>query len=332
MEKNNIPQIAHLTEHFKIPNYPELLKLLMLGIQQLNQLNESAGKHAISETLRVDISENRIEGYLKNVQRILDCMKYDSISDFNYSKVISYDNAVVIHRIENYNITDDSGACVQLAYKTAAWLKIMYPDREYFVGEITLNELGGNHFCVAEDIGNEELFIIDPSFNKFGTLDEADKWFPKIYDAENKSDLFSKTQSIQYSKMVLGSIHNGNSITKTITDSVSRSQQTNAARFTMLPLVSPRMFGAQEQLGLFGVSLALHSDYDVPLLLITTKSGEMSGYPLDITATPESMSANVSWEGGQLPIELSVRILEMWKTIVDSGGIIKQNGLYQAKN
>jgi hypothetical protein len=326
IENNKTPSKAQVADLTGVLDKPEILMkkiheaLIKAGLQSYD-IDSNLAAH---QAMRVDINVVGENDYLSNVKRILNTMKYEKIDDFKLSEITSYSDSVVMTEQSNYSITEDTGMCRELSFKTAMWLKIMYPDKEYKIGEIT-NKLGGNHIFLIE-VQPKGIFIIDPTFNKSGFIKDANKWFPKS-ELNSNADV-SESLFLDYSNYKTFDIDSPLNVESVQKHTVEKGA---VPKMTVFPLIAPRHLNLEDELAPFGVGLMLHSGYDVPLITITKKDGKIIAAPLDSNMKPESIQNYFAKSNIKMPLDFCKRIVIMWKSIEDNGGVKSSQENYNKK-
>jgi hypothetical protein len=270
-------------------------KLLENNSQEQSPKDQTSS-FAILESMQIDTDKT----YIQNIQRILDTMRYDKIEAYKHAKIIRCSDGFVFVDENDFDITDDTGMCYELACKAATWLKIMYPENHYLIAEDKRRPSGWNHFYI---IDSTKSLIIDPSKNKIGKLDETGKW-----DSTN----------VNYCTSGIRGIHSHRHIKKHIESITKKKDGKNKTYHKAL--ISPRHFGIESDIQPFGTSLVFRTEFDKPFLyLIKNNQNKKILYQLEENTDPEEMQTWLREKEFEVPLEILQRIVDMWKTICQKG-------------
>jgi hypothetical protein len=293
-------------------NYRELGEILPQIAEQLKtkreQTNQSNKTSAILQALRVDINplfgeQTRQINYQTNVQRILNCMKYDKIEAYKNAKITRCTDGFIFEEERDFDITqgDDTGMCYELAIKTASWLSIMYPDNQYIIGEDKKRPSGWNHFFVVDESNN---LIIDPSKDKIGKLDKTGQW--------------DKTQ-INYKIDETGPIHQPIQTQKKIDTQIIKKDSQGHNWSRKLPIISPRHFQIETDIDPFGVCIEFNSLYQNPFICVSREGKKNVFCSLSSNLSTKKVYEYFKNYDIEIPIKIVERIVDMWQTIVQKG-------------
>ncbi|MDX1919871.1 MAG: hypothetical protein SFU25_03955 [Candidatus Caenarcaniphilales bacterium] len=285
-------QLADLTRH--LGDYNKIGEVLFPVVEKMD-----IGQGALRQALQIDITKT----YEENVQRILDCMRYDKIDDYAEGLHIARckDGFSVNYKM-NFDILNDFGMCYELASKTAAWLQIMYPEKIYRIGQDKERPSGWNHCFVLEERPDEEYFVIDPSKNRMGRLSETGEW-----DKSGKNYTLDELRQVHSS---------GNA---EVVVFLRIKEKDSEGKFFILPLLSPRHFHEDSNIEPFGISLLFNTESNFPFLFVQFPKVSGEGFSLYPLISLTDLTQSLSNRGIHLPSEVVERILDMWRKIYDKG-------------